>query len=168
MFIVTGAYHWWPKPVGFRNDFCLTCNAERRSVRIRTFDAGHIFWIPVLPVGFWKHWNCVVCGRDPHTSPRTRPFLKWVGFVILILFAILSWTEPVTPGDEAVSWAFRIGAPLGAILLMAHLLSTPKEPSLKERLAAIRPAADTVCPFCSSPMIGGLRWSCPACGAVRY
>ena len=168
MFIVTGAYHWWPKLVGFRNDYCLRCAAERRSVRIRTFDAGHIFWVPVLPVGFWKHWYCTVCGSDPHANPKTRPFFKWAGVVILIMFAVVSWIEPVTPDSVEISWAIRIGAPLGATLLLVHLLRTPKEPSLKARLAAIVPAADTTCPFCSTPMISGDRWSCPACGVVRH
>jgi len=168
MFIVTGAYHWWPKVVAFRNDYCLTCAAERRSVRIRTFDVGHIFWVPVLPVGFWKHWFCMVCNRDPHANPRTRRSFKWVGVVILILFATLSWIEPVTPDSVAFSWIFRIGAPLGAILLLAHLLKTPKEPSLKEKLSTVQPATDTICPFCTTPKIGGSRWSCPVCGVVRY
>ncbi len=168
MLIVTGAYHWWPKTVGFRNDFCLSCGAERRSVRIRTFDAGHIFWVPVLPVGFWKHWYCAACGNDPHVSPRTRPFFKWVGLLILIGLSIGFWMDPVTPDSVAVSWAFRIGAPVCAILLLLHLLKTPKEPSLKSRLAAIASASDTLCPFCSTPMMSGDRWSCPSCGVVRY
>lgn len=168
MFIVAGAYHWWPKTVGFRNDYCLTCNADRRAVRIRTFDVGHIFWIPILPVGFWKHWHCTACDCDPHASPRTSPVLKWAGLLILIGLGILSWTEPVTPDSMGVSWAFRIGAPVCAILLLVHLLNTPREPSLKARLAAIAPASDTLCPFCSTPLISGDRWSCPTCGVARY
>jgi hypothetical protein len=154
--------------VGFRNDYCLTCAAERRSVRIRTFDAGHIFWVPVLPIGFWKHWYCAACGNDPHASPRTRPFFKWTGLLILIMFGILSWTEPVTPDSVAFSWICRIGAPLGAILLLVNLLTGPKQTSLKARLSAILPAADILCPFCTTPMISGDRWSCPSCGVVRY
>lgn len=168
MFIVTGAYHWWPKRVGFRNDYCLACAAERRAVRIRTFDAGHIFWIPVLPVGFWKHWYCTVCENDPHVNPKTRPFFKWAGVLILILLAIMAWSEPVTADSVWFTWACRVGAPLVAFLLLIHLLRSPKELSLKERLAAVQPAMDTICPFCDTPMVGGSRWSCPSCGVVRY
>lgn len=130
MFIVTGVYHWLPKPVAFRNDYCLTCAQERRAVRIRTFDVGHIFWIPVLPVGFWKHWCCSACDNDPHANPRTRRSFKWIGVVILILFSVLSWIEPVTPDSVEFTWICRIGAPLGALLVLLHVLSTPRELSL--------------------------------------
>jgi hypothetical protein len=168
VFVVSGAYYWWRKRVGFRNDYCLSCAAERRAVCIRSFDVGHIFWIPLLPVGFWKHWYCPVCGSDPHARPRTRPIFKWAGVLILISLALLSWIEPMTAGDEAVTWAFRLGAPLGAVLLIVHLMRSPKEDSLKKKLAAIQPASDTICPFCDVPMICGDRWSCPTCGVARY
>ena len=48
MFIVSGAYHFWPKRVAFRDDYCLTCQAPRRSIAVRTFDVGYIYWIPFL------------------------------------------------------------------------------------------------------------------------
>jgi hypothetical protein len=40
MFIVYGSYHFWPKKVGFRDDYCLGCQAPRRSIAIRTLDVG--------------------------------------------------------------------------------------------------------------------------------
>jgi len=168
MLIIHGVYHWWPKCVGFRNDYCLTCSAERRSVCVRTFDVGHVFWVPFLPTGFWKHWFCSVCKRNPREHRKTRPFFKWAAVVILILMAVVFWMEPASPDDAWMSWTFRIGAPLGAVLLIAHLLKAPKEPSLKQRLATVTPAQDIACPFCGTPLIGGARWSCPKCGAVRY
>jgi len=169
MFIVTGAYHFWPKRVAFRNDYCLTCHAPRRSTAVRTVDVGHIFWIPILPVGLWKHWKCDVCGQDPHVNPKTRRSFKWAGLVCLIFFSLVFWMQPIE-SDFALSWFFRIAASTGAILLLLHLLRTPSEPSLKQRLATIPHAADVVCPFCQTPLVAGTsaRWSCPACGAVRY
>jgi len=166
MFIIHGVYHWWPKRVAFRNDYCLTCGEQRRSVCIRTFDAGHVFWIPILPVGFWKHWFCVVCGKDPHVFPRTRRSFKWAGLIVLIFFTLLSWAAPLTQ-DFVFGWIFRLGSPLAAVLLLVHLLRTDKDPSLRSRLAIIQPAKDMVCPFCGTPLIGGTRWSCPVCGIVR-
>jgi hypothetical protein len=168
MFIIHGVYHLWPKRVAFRNDYCLGCGEARRAVATRTFDVGHIFWIPILPAGFWKHWQCTVCGTDPHISPKTRRSFKWAGLVCLILVAVIFWAAPVAPEDEVIGWILRISAPVGAILLLMHLLRTPKDPPLRRMLATVHAATDSVCPFCGTPLIAGTRWSCPGCGAIKY
>jgi hypothetical protein len=172
MFIVSGAYHIWPKRVAFRDDYCLTCQTPRRSIAIRTFDVGHIFWIPILPVGFWKHWKCILCGQDPHVSPKTRRSFKWAGLVCLTIVSAMFWAAPVEgdPDSVLLAWVLRIAAPAGAILLFVYLLRTPRESSLREKLATVPPASEVVCPFCNIPLATGAsaRWSCPNCGVVRY
>jgi hypothetical protein len=166
--IVYGVYRWKPKPVAFCNDYCLSCGKQRRAVQIRTFNAGHIFWIPILPVGFWKRWVCTTCGRDPHVSTRTRRGFKWVGLFILLIFSAVFWFVPVESDDVALIWALRVVTPIGAFLTLVHLFRTEKEPSLQSKLATVQPAADTVCPFCGAPLLMvSSRCSCPACGAVR-
>lgn len=170
MLIVHGVYRWWPKRVAFRNDYCLSCEAPRRAVAIRTFDVGHIFWIPLIPVGFWKHWSCATCRRDPHAATKMRRVFKWIGLVCLVLLSILFWATDINSELGAVSWALRILPTGGAIALFIHLMVSPKDPKLRDLLAAIPPASDSVCPFCTTPLMAGEggRWSCPACGAVRY
>lgn len=170
MFIIHGAYHFWPQRVGFRDDYCLSCQAPHRSIAFRTFDVGHVFWIPILPVGFWKHWKCTVCGRDPHANPRTRRSFKWAGLMCLIGASAILCEIPSDADFGAVGWILRIAAPAAAILLLVHLLRAPNEPSLRERLAAIPPAPDMVCPFCATPLTAGTgpRWFCPGCSAERY
>ena len=96
MFIIHGAYHFWPKPVAFRDDYCLSCQSPRRSIAIRTLDVGHIFWIPVLPVGFWKHWKCISCGKDPHVNPKTRRSFLWAGLLCLIARI---WCDALDPAN---------------------------------------------------------------------
>jgi len=168
MILIHGAYHFWPKRVAFRNDYCLTCRAPSRSVATRTFDVGHIFWIPILPVGFWKHWRCLRCGAEPHAAPGTRRSFKWVGLFLLGLFSLISWLAPVSPPDEWVSWLFRLGGPLGSVLLLRHLLGSPKELSLRQGLKSVAAADETTCPFCRTPLLAGPHWSCPNCGVLRY
>ena len=169
MYIVHGAYHFWPKRVAFRNDYCLGCDKPRLSFAVRTFDVGHVFWIPILPVGFWKHWKCSECGRDPHVHVKTRRSFKWIGFGCLVLLSGMFWLTP-TGSNDGLTWFFRIAAPAGGTFLLRHLLRTPAEPSLKDHLSKIQPAADVVCPFCGTPL--GVssegRWTCPACRCVRY
>ncbi|HKV63349.1 MAG TPA: hypothetical protein VJO16_15665 [Candidatus Acidoferrum sp.] len=94
MIIVYGVYRWMAKRVAFRNDYCLACGEPRRAVQVRTFDVGHIFWIPILPAGFWKRWVCTVWGCDPHGSGKTRRGAKWVGLFILLLFSVVFWFRP--------------------------------------------------------------------------
>ena len=139
MFIVYGAYHFWPKRIAFRDDYCLSCHAPRRSLALRTFDVGHVFWIPILPVGFWKHWKCTVCGRDPHVNPRTRRSFKWAGLVCLVGASAILWEIPSDGDFGAVGWILRIAAPAAAILLLIHLLGALKQPSLRQKLAEIPP-----------------------------
>ena len=168
MHIVVGVYHWRAKRVAFRNDFCLACGEARRAVQVRTFDVGHIFWIPILPAGFWKRWVCTVCGRDPHLLTKTRRGFKWAGLVILVLIAVAVWADSPDPEAVAAFWVLRIAAPIGIGLLLWHLVRTPKEPTLKEKLASIPPAADTVCPFCGAQLLTlGSQCSCPVCGVER-
>jgi hypothetical protein len=168
MFIKVGVYRFHPKRIAFRNDYCLSCRQARRSVQIRSFDVMHIFWIPLLPLGFWKHWICTACGRRPDVNVKTRRSFKWAGLFILLLLAVTFWVGPIPPDFTAGSWAIRIAAPLGAILLLVHLLRSSKDPSRKERLAAIPSATDTVCPFCGSNLLClASQCSCPACGVLR-
>jgi hypothetical protein len=170
MFTFRGAYHLWPKRVGFRNDYCLRCRDQRRSVAVRTFDIGHILWIPLIPVGFWRHWRCCECGYEPHTSPKMRRRLLWRGFYILIVLSIVFWIVPADSDFAVGAWICRIGGPLMAMVFGVQLLRLFRRPSLRQGLAKVEPAADTVCPFCSTPLVTGFgtRWSCPACGVVRY
>jgi len=167
LLVIHGIYQR-PKRIAFRNDYCRACVQPRRSVQIRAFDALHVFWIPVLPLGFRKRWFCTACGRQPHVHRGTRRGFKWAGFVVLLVLAALLWAAPLEPDMLITLWILRVGAPIGALLVLIHLTRTPQNPSLKENLAAIPPASDTVCPFCGSALlILSSQGSCPACGILR-
>jgi hypothetical protein len=167
MLIIHGTYYFRQKRIAFRNDYCLRCAQPRRSVQIRSFNAWHIFWIPIIPLGFHKRWLCTVCERDPHVHPGTRRGFKWAGVVVLLIFGAAFWTMPLAPDELIMGWVFRVGAPIAALLTLWHLLRTPKDPSLQEKLAAIPPASDTTCPFCASNLLLLSQASCPRCGVVR-
>jgi hypothetical protein len=164
MVIVHGVYHWSPKRIQFRNDYCLSCSAQRVAIRVRTFDVIHIFGIPILPLGFWKRWKCTVCKRDPHHEHGARLW-KWFFFFLLIVLAITSWIDQTT--STVVISVLRLIFIAGAAMLLVNLLRTPADPSWKEKIAFIDPATDTICPFCRTPLLGGDAWRCPSCGVVR-
>jgi len=167
MLLVHGIYRFWQKRVAFRNDYCLSCAQPRRSVQIRSFNVLHIFWIPLIPLGFWKPWYCTACGTDPHSGGTRRSF-KWLALPVLLFLAAAFWANPIDREIEIVQWAFRIGAPIGAILTLRYLLRTPDAPTLSMKLAIVSPAADTVCPFCGTTLMSlATECSCPACGVIR-
>jgi len=168
LIIVHGIYRFRPKRVAFRNDYCFSCARPCRSIQVRTFDVWHLFWIPLLPLGFRKPWCCTTCRRPPHAYPGTRRGFKWAGLGVLLFLAAAFWFAPLTPDMLVMGWLCRVGAPIGAIFTLRHILRAPEEPSLREKLAAIPSASDTVCPFCGSALLfQSSRYSCPACGVVR-
>jgi hypothetical protein len=168
LIIVWGTYRFRPRRIALRNDYCLACASACRAVQIRTFDALHLFYIPLVPMGFRRRWWCTTCGRLPHVHPGTRRGFKWAGLIVLIFLSVFSWLAPLTPDVVIFGWVLRIGGPTGALLTVHHLLRTPKDPSLKEKLAAIPPATDTVCPFCGSPLlVRSSQCPCAACGILR-
>lgn len=167
MLIVHGIYRFCPKRVSFRNDYCLSCKAQRRTVEIRTFNMWHIFWIPLIPLGFHKRSKCVTCGSDPHYNKIARRPLMWVGLVALIIFALAFWVNPVEKDMPTLTWVFRIGSPILAILTLRDLIQTRNDKSLNDLRATVSPSTDTKCPFCNVQLMMGAEWSCPQCGIVR-
>jgi len=93
--------------------------------------------------------------------------MKWVGLVLLAMFSLVFWIEPVGPDFVVGSWIFRIAAPIGAIATLIHLLRTPRDPVVADKLATVSPSAETECPFCRVPLLVGDTTYCPLCGILR-
>jgi hypothetical protein len=170
MLIVHGTYSWGRKLVSYRNDYCLTCNAQRLSFQHRTFDVLHLFWIPFLPLGLWKRWHCSECGNDPHATNRTRRSLKWAGIAILALMAASGWavSPEEKPDDLAFIWAMRIGGPLAVAWAVWATVKSPPDVQLKDLLRAVPPIMDAHCPACGVMLLPEEpAWRCPQCGLAR-
>jgi hypothetical protein len=168
MLIVYGRYRFKPRRVAFRNDFCLRCNQPRRSVEFKTFDALHIFWIPLIPLGYRTRWICATCGNPPRESNRTRRPFKWAGLTVLLVLGIGAWLAPMDQDISVMLWFFRIAAPLGAVLTLIHLLRTRGAPSPKAQIASVAPTTVTACPFCGVDLLlVSSQASCPKCGVLR-
>ena len=72
MFIVFGTYRVAPKLVAYRNDWCNHCDKPVLAQQWRSFYLGHWFWIPVVPLGFYKTWRCKVCTKNPEIAFALR------------------------------------------------------------------------------------------------
>jgi hypothetical protein len=53
-----GRYRLLSRRVGYRADYCLTCDSPRIAEQYRTLDLFHIYFVPLLPLGLWRHWHC--------------------------------------------------------------------------------------------------------------
>lgn len=165
MLILNGVYSFKRKIIAYRNDFCLSCAQPRRAYRIRTFDVIHLFFIPLIPLGFLRRWHCSVCGNFPHVQPGTRRSFKWIGVVILALFTFVIWAVP--PKDDPWVWPSRVILPAAMVALLVNAIRSKPPLRLAEKLAEVQPADEGVCPLCSGPLILDSAWHCTVCGVER-
>lgn len=166
MLIIHGTYHWRPRQIAFRNDYCRACERQTISVLIRTIDVFHVLFIPILPIGVWSRWHCARCGGRPHWVARTRRGFKIVGTVFLALSCAAIWVPlPLEGGDAVIIWLLRIGLPVALVFAIRSILRHRPEPDFKQRLAAVIPYEGWDCPLCGGQLLSVPEKVCSACGA---
>jgi hypothetical protein len=165
MFIIYGTHCFAPKRVGFRTDVCLSCGKEAISLAFRSFDVGHVYWLPLLPLGFRRHWQCSACGEDPR-GERTRQGMKVLGAIAFLLGGVAMWLGPTDQGDAGFIWAMRLGFPAIAVALVVSMRQRQRQDlGLVARLRKLPPIGDA-CPLCAGRIHGRPR-RCARCGAVE-
>jgi hypothetical protein len=162
--LIHGTYHWKPKRIAFRADYCRSCQGSRLAVLIRTIDVLHAFWIPILPLGMWSRWFCATCGNRPHQSTRTRLGFKVAGAVALALYSAVFWMSPSAADDRTV-WLLRIVFPLLTVLLIVSAVRQPLERDLQARLAEVAEFQGWICPLCGGELIQVPKLLCTRCHA---
>lgn len=166
MLIIHGTYHWKPRQIAFRNDYCRKCKAEGSSVLVRTIDVLHVFWIPILPLGIWSRWFCRRCGARPHQAAETRRGFKIAGVVALALMSAAIWMPiPEAEDDMAILWGMRVVLPLLTVLLLVSAIRQRPEPDFKRRLEQVRSFEGWQCPLCGGQLVNIPTWRCMNCGA---
>jgi len=166
-----GVYHFHDRIIGYRNDYCVRCEAPRLALRHRRFNVVHFWFVPLVPLGWFKIWRCQVCGADPHARAKTRRSLRWAGTIVLGLLAGVGWTAAVAehPEDVWFIWALRVGGTTGFIAALWVSLNSPPEVDLEEKLHDVQPNMDRTCALCDSVMWrDGPIWKCSTCGAERH
>ena len=171
MLVIYGRYRWFPKNVAFRNDYCLHCDEPVLAVRERTFDVLHLFWLPLIPIGFWRKWFCSQCSRPPSLPPRTRKPFKWAGLVLLAMAAWTFWLAPLETWDPDLDtdflWTMRVLIGVGLPLLLWNVLRAPKDVSYREMQRTVAPYRGLDCPLCGRRLsLGAVRY-CQHCGLER-
>jgi hypothetical protein len=165
--VVLGWQELWRRPIAFRNDFCVHCQAERVAVQVRSFYFGHLYRMPFLPLFYWRRWLCARCGENPHELSTFRIFKTWLSILIGLL-AALAWY--VTPEPEASSrvWWFRFlltSAFLGVVWWAT--VGHSRHPLLRESLPCLVPYNSRECPLCGAPLGGESANRCRTCSISR-
>lgn len=151
-----GRYRWFRKLRAYRSDFCLTCKAPRIAEQYRTFDIAHLNYVPLLPLGLWKHWHCTECDNDPRMRQHTKRWVKVVGAFVFLIFAVIYWFIPVDKFDSDGIWVARAFFTLVFIAFVGLIVIHKPKPPIEEQINHI-PSLDTErCRYC-----GGSLWGEP-------
>jgi hypothetical protein len=171
MLVIHGVYHWRPKPVAFRNDYCIRCGAERVAIQVRTIDVFHVFFVPLLPLGLYKRWRCLQCGNPPSLPRATGVRQSVKVFVLLgtLAMAVPVWlpSKMTSRGDLIGLWIGRFVVLIPALLVVRWLKRGSVDVERRERLKSIRPSDATICPLCRIPLLLMEPARCHKCGIVR-
>jgi hypothetical protein len=165
MFIVYGSYRLAPRLVAYRNDWCNHCAKPVLAQQWRSFYIGHVFWIPFMPLGFYKTWRCKVCARNPRDRLRTSIGMIIAGLVAVTVIFVIMLAGPYTGKDAIMFWGMRgfFGglAVVFALWLRSRLRELPPEQK-------VEPLRNEQCLICDGRMTDSPRWHCVECGVIRY
>lgn len=167
MIFLHGIYKFAKKRVGFRNDFCTSCKAERVAEQYRTFNVWHFFFIPLVPLGNHTRWHCVECGSDPRSSTKESPFLLIVGMILFAAVGLISLLALITAKQDRMMLACVglgfLAAAFGLWKLLKWQSQTPEGPE-----SEVKPLTGDTCPYCAGKMIDEPNCHCSSCGVRRY
>ncbi len=149
-------------------DFCNRCEAQTLAEQWTSFDVMHLYFIPLVPLGWRRRWHCGQCGEDPRARTRTSSVSKKLGLGVLaflcLLMIFVGWSVPVMPPDEGLSWALRFAFPLaaGLSLYFGFICNTRRNDDVRNALqrSQVLPLSDE---DCRVPLLQPVR-RCPACG----
>jgi len=167
MFILWGTQTFKVKRTAFRREYCVNCNRLAYSYLTRTLTVFTVFFVPLIPLGFRRKWQCAFCGKKPEKVERTGLPFKIIGLVFLVMVFWASFTVDDAGSDPAVENAMRVIL-VGLMVVAAVSIVRHKSPSCEERmrinsnLGHLSP--EVICPFCETHfhLIEGRKW-CRKC-----
>ena len=171
MIIFYGTYRFRRKRVGARKDFCNACERECIAEQWLSFDCGHLFFVPVLPLGTRTRWRCSHCGKDPTARYKTKTWLVSLASFSSPFPALILFVGPDSPGTRPSDASAPYGMAIifgGAWLILLYSTlkrddSTPED----QRRAMLSPLSINSCLYCHTPLVFNPAPHCPTCG-VRF
>jgi hypothetical protein len=173
MVILFGTHRFSPKKIGVRKDFCGACERECIAEQWQSFDCGHIFFIPVLPLGTRARWRCSLCGKDPRARYATNRPLRIIGLFVLPLFflpMLFVHSDHVTetPGEAYAPYIVAALFGLAWVYLLYATFFKRPGPSVDQRRGAVTPLSTEVCFYCHGELRNDPYCHCQTCGIRVY
>lgn len=163
-----GVHSYKSRTVAYRNDFCISCDEPRRAYQIRSFKAYQIYYIPVIPLGFWREWQCSECERDPHKYPGSSKRMWWVAVILAGFFALTGIIASFEQQDSMLTvWLLRLALPALFLVILWLALRNKPDRALREKLQRVSPDQDNSCALCGGSLVLNHGWNCSQCGVSR-
>ena len=111
MFFIFGTHLFGLRRYAYKYMMCSNCDMSRLFIQTRGFAWGHLFWIPLIPLGYHYSWHCASCAKEDNKMP-TSFTLKLVILlalsVVLYMLTVGEWATLV--GDTVLWWQMGTGS----------------------------------------------------------
>jgi len=173
--IIHGTYRFKQRRIGVCKDFCNACEQEVLAEQWKSFNVWHLYFIPLIPLGWRKRWLCTNCHKDPHARYRTPKTLKKIGLGFLaVLCAFMTfgmWSIPVEGFTDGL-WVVRLLFPLAVIACIYfgffHHASDHTDVMNTQRRSQVEPLDVLTCTYCHQPLNLDPVPYCPWCDVRVY
>ena len=135
----------------------------------RFFIVEHLFWIPLIPLGFQKEWRCERCGQDPRKRDLGSVYIIVIALIVCLLgFVLFLLIAPdLEPGHAFPVFVWGKRALLGGLTIALPVLLRRKLKGLPKR-REVEPLRNDRCLICGARMTDYPQWHCVECGLIRY
>ena len=162
MLLIQGQYRFGTKRASCRNDYCSHCRQQTFVEGFRSFRFLHIYWIPILPLGFATDWFCTRCRKDPAGKRPISPALAVAGLIAGLTGLTIAF---LIPGDDFdASTRGAMFAVFGGLSLgMLYLISRGGSAEYLASRRNVTPLSRHVCPYCGNETLQRLVARCEQC-----
>lgn len=163
MYIFYGIKKVRKKKLGYGKDYCNACEQEAIVEKWQWFRWLHLFWIPLIPLGYQHNWVCTLCNKDANAQYKRGLFGKVVISLITLLIATFLIFIPEVTEPLAYGLLIRILSVPLFLVSVVWAYKHEKEQSKDEKRKNITPVDTGKCVYCKYPLAMSPTLSCISC-----
>jgi hypothetical protein len=162
MVLLNGLYRFGKRRSACKNAYCTHCQEATFVEGFRSFHCIHVYFIPLIPLGFMTDWRCTVCGNDPAGKRPMAGALAIAGLGAGVLGLAITFLIPYDPTEPATKWWMGgiFGLLTGGMTFILLKGNRSEYLKLKE---AVRPLDHDFCPYCNTPTFQRKPIRCEEC-----